>query len=194
MSLPPANSDPRVYQIRLTTQNLYSLLFNSFQTISNLTSTYNQIATASTNKVLKDDIAWLKESIDKDIEKLNALQKHLQFLNAQETITTPGELLKVFNEITDFAQLILLDDLITTLEGIGSVITEDELMIDGVGLKDVVILLKKFSISLKLAVDPLKKLKDEEVSVIQLEKSEVIITERVEDLKKRVTELENIIN
>lgn len=194
MSLPPANSDPRVYQIRLTTQNLYSLLFNSFQTISNLTSTYNQIATASTNKVLKDDIAWLKESIDKDIEKLNALQKHLQFLNAQETITTPGELLKVFNEITDFAQLILLDDLITTLEGIGSVITEDELMIDGVGLKKVVILLKKFSISLKLAVDPLKKLKDEEVSVIQLEKSEVIITERVEDLKKRVTELENIIN
>lgn len=194
MSLPPANSDPRVYQIRLTTQNLYSLLFNSFQTISNLTSTYNQIATASTNKVLKDDIAWLKESIDKDIEKLNALQKHLQFLNAQETITTPGELLKVFNEITDFAQLILLDDLITTLEGIGSVITEDELMIDGAGLKDVVILLKKFSISLKLAVDPLKKLKDEEVSVIQLEKSEVIITERVEDLKKRVTELENIIN
>lgn len=194
MSLSPANSDPRVYQIRLTTQNLYSLLFNSFQTISNLTSTYNQIATASTNKVLKDDIAWLKESIDKDIEKLNALQKHLQFLNAQETITTPGELLKVFNEITDFAQLILLDDLITTLEGIGSVITEDELMIDGVGLKDVVILLKKFSISLKLAVDPLKKLKDEEVSVIQLEKSEVIITERVEDLKKRVTELENIIN
>ncbi|ODQ59754.1 hypothetical protein WICANDRAFT_62340 [Wickerhamomyces anomalus NRRL Y-366-8] len=194
MSLPPANSDPRVYQIRLTTQNLYSLLFNSFQTISNLASTYNQIATASTNKVLKDDIAWLKESIDKDIEKLNALQKHLQFLNAQETITTPGELLKVFNEITDFAQLILLDDLITTLEGIGSVITEDELMIDGVGLKDVVILLKKFSISLKLAVDPLKKLKDEEVSVIQLEKSEVIITERVEDLKKRVTELENIIN
>lgn len=194
MSLPPANSDPRVYQIRLTTQNLYSLLFNSFQTISNLTSTYNQIATASTNKVLKDDIAWLKESIDKDIEKLNALQKHLQFLNAQETITTPGELLKVSNEITDFAQLILLDDLITTLEGIGSVITEDELMIDGVGLKDVVILLKKFSISLKLAVDPLKKLKDEEVSVIQLEKSEVIITERVEDLKKRVTELENIIN
>ncbi|CAM9010443.1 unnamed protein product [Wickerhamomyces anomalus] len=194
MSLPPANSDPRVYQIRLTTQNLYSLLFNSFQTISNLASTYNQIATASTNKVLKDDIAWLKESIDKDIEKLNALQKHLQFLNAQETITTPGELLKVFNEITDFAQLILLDDLITTLEGIGSVITEDELMIDGVGLKDVVILLKKFSISLKLAVDPLKKLKDEEVSVIQLEKSEVIITERVEDLKKRVTELENIMN
>lgn len=194
MSLPPANSDPRVYQIRLTTQNLYSLLFNSFQTISNLTSTYNQIATASTNKVLKDDITWLKESIDKDIEKLHALQKHLQFLNAQETITTPGELLKVFNEITDFAQLILLDDLITTLEGIGSVITEDELMIDGMGLKKVVILLKKFSISLKLAVDPLKKLKDEEVSVIQLEKSEVIVTERVEDLKKRVTELENIIN
>lgn len=190
MSLPPANSDPRILQIRSITQLIYPPLFSSFQIISKLTSTYNQIAASSEDKILKDDIAWLKESIDKDIEKLTPLQSHLQFLNAQETITTPAELLKVFNEITDFTQLILLDDLITTLKGIESV--NDSLVVRGIPLKDVILRLQKFSISLKLSTEPVKKLQGDEVTGEGLQKVDKIVGDRIHDLKKRLTDLQQV--
>jgi len=193
MSLPPANLDLRIPQIRSITETIYTLLFSSFTTISKLTSIYNSIATGSNDKNLKDDVAWLKESIDKDIEKLNALQNHLQFLRADETITTPSELIQTFNEITDFAQMILLDDLITTLKGISTV--TDELVIDGISLKDVVIRLQKFAISLKLTTEPIKKYKDQDqVTSAELSEVEKVVQSRALDLSKRIQELKEVVN
>ncbi|CCH40570.1 hypothetical protein BN7_103 [Wickerhamomyces ciferrii] len=201
--LPPSNSDPGIDILRAITLEIYPLIFNSFKFITLITSNYSKLSSKLTHKTLRDDIQWIKESMDQDILKLNNLQNHLNFINSQETITNKNEILTVFNEITDFAQLILLDDLITTLEGISTTLTPqdiDILKINELTMNDIVSILKRFSISLKITCDPLKLIErntitTEDISIPlsklkniidTVEERKIVLQQKFEDLKKVV--------
>lgn len=157
MSLPPANLDPNIPVLRHVLSNIYVNAFDAFPYLRTILDELQTLASSSGSKNLKDDISWARESLEGDSEKLFKIQSHIKFLQAEETFTTKNEMIKVFKEFVNFVQMILLDDLITTLKGVATTMTNqenDHIKLNNRTLDEIVKVIQRFSVALKLSSSP----------------------------------------
>ncbi|ONH67427.1 hypothetical protein BON22_2425 [Cyberlindnera fabianii] len=185
MSLPPANNDPVIPPLRHLLQSVYTPIFSTFPLLQSIIS---QLSTASKTlpTLIRDDIQWARGSLDEDVNKLKKIQDHIKFLGAEETHTEPSEMMKVFAEVMDFTELILLDDFVEVLKGINEGLKDEEkavLKVKNKGLDAVVTDVKRFVISLKVVAKSVRDLQHFEIE--QIKKLELEISPRLDDLEKR---------
>lgn len=202
MSLPPTNIDISIPLLRTALQSLYASTFDAFPYLKSITDDLNTTVSKSTNKSLKDDVGWACQSLSSDCEKLYKIKSHVQFLNAEETFTTKNEIIKVFQEFASFVQMILLDDLLTTLKGVAGTMTQQEKVefaLKGHTIDDIVKEIQKFSVAFNIAAMPLKQIEtntlEQEITLSHATVKQIqeqLLT-RSEIVTKTVSSLKNLL-
>jgi hypothetical protein len=165
--IPPANNDILIPKLRNLSNLIYNPIFKTLpkiqEVITILSQNLNQFSGLNpdhkTAAILLDDINWLRETLDEDFQKLNKIENHIKFLNADETLTNQREIVGVFVEFGEFFQEMILGNLSEVLNGVSISISDDKLelkncfKLNGFDLSEIINLFKKYKITIKILTD-----------------------------------------